>query len=86
MWIYVVGGLDFFFHTLGIIIPTDFNMFQRGGSTTNQIFFDVGDVFFLGVFWWFTNGLFSWWQFRADSKQLVVSGTGHAQTYTWTLS
>ena len=35
----LVGGLDhfLFFHILGIIIPTDFHMFQRGGSTTNQI-------------------------------------------------
>jgi len=35
----LVGGLEhfLFFHILGIIIPTDFHMFQRGGSTTNQI-------------------------------------------------
>ena len=26
----------FFFHILGIIIPTDFHIFQRGRSTTNQ--------------------------------------------------
>ena len=28
----LVGGLehDFFFHILGIIIPTDFHIFQRG--------------------------------------------------------
>ena len=25
-----------FFHILGIIIPTDYHIFQRGGSTTNQ--------------------------------------------------
>ena len=25
-----------FFHILGIIIPTDFHIFQRGGSTTKQ--------------------------------------------------
>ena len=31
-------NFDFpYFHTLGIIIPTDFHIFQRGGSTTNQI-------------------------------------------------
>ena len=36
--LYLVGGLDnfLFFHTLGIIIPTDFHIFQRGRSTTNQ--------------------------------------------------
>ena len=34
----LVGGLEhfLFFHMLGIIIPTDFHIFQRGGSTTNQ--------------------------------------------------
>jgi hypothetical protein len=34
----LVGGLEhfLFFHILGIIIPTDFHIFQRGGSTTNQ--------------------------------------------------
>ena len=36
--LYLVGGLDhfLFFHILGIIIPTDFHIFQRGRSTTNQ--------------------------------------------------
>ena len=33
-----VGGLEhfLFFHILGIIIPTDFHIFQRGRYTTNQ--------------------------------------------------
>ena len=37
IWI-LVGGLEHFLfsHILGIIIPTDFHIFQRGGSTTNQ--------------------------------------------------
>ena len=32
------GGLEhvLFVHILGIIIPTDFHIFQRGRSTTNQ--------------------------------------------------
>ena len=36
---YLVGGFGHFsfFHILGIIIPTDFHIFQRGRSTTNQI-------------------------------------------------
>ena len=36
---HLVGGLeDFLFsHILGIIIPIDFHVFQRGGPTTNQI-------------------------------------------------
>ena len=34
----LVGGLEhLFFHILGIIIPNDFHIFQRGGSTTNQM-------------------------------------------------
>ena len=37
---YLVGGLEhfLFFHIVGIIIPTDFHIFQRGRSTTNQLF------------------------------------------------
>ena len=35
----LVGGLEHFLfsHILGIIIPIDFHVFQRGGPTTNQI-------------------------------------------------
>ena len=38
---YLVGGLEYFlfFHILGI--PTDFHIFQRGRSTTNQIWSQV---------------------------------------------
>ena len=34
----LIGGWDhfLFFHILGIIIPRDFHIFQRGRSTTNQ--------------------------------------------------
>ena len=33
----LVCGLEhFFFHILGIIIPTDFHIFQRGREITNQ--------------------------------------------------
>ena len=37
--IFLVGGLEhfIFFQILGIIIPIDFHIFQRGRSTTNQI-------------------------------------------------
>ena len=37
-YIQLVGGLEhfLFFHVLGIIIPTDFHIFQRGRYTTNQ--------------------------------------------------
>ena len=32
------GTFGLFFHRLGIIIPTDFPIFQMGGSTTNHIY------------------------------------------------
>ena len=38
----LVGGLEhfLFFHSVGnVVIPTDFHIFQRGGSTTNQYSF-----------------------------------------------
>jgi hypothetical protein len=31
------GRFGLFFHILEMIIPSDFHIFQRGGSTTNQI-------------------------------------------------
>ena len=36
---FLIGGLEHFLfvYTLGIITPTDFHIFQRGRSTTNQI-------------------------------------------------
>ena len=39
---WLVGGLEhfIFFHILGIIIPTDFHIFQRGCFTTNQMGID----------------------------------------------
>ena len=34
---YLVGGLEHFFsHILGIIIPTDFHIFQRGGEPRDE--------------------------------------------------
>ena len=38
----LVGGLEhvLFFHILGIVTPTDFHIFQRGGSTTNQYIYN----------------------------------------------
>ena len=40
---YLVGGLEhfLFFHILGIMIPTDFHIFQRGRSTSNQFWMNV---------------------------------------------
>ena len=37
----VVWNMNFIFHFIyGIILPIDFHIFQRGGSTTNQIKFN----------------------------------------------
>jgi hypothetical protein len=37
IWL-VVSTMNFIFHhILGIMIPTDFHIFQKGGSTTNQL-------------------------------------------------
>ena len=46
IWI-LVGGLEqfLFFHILGMEIPTDFHIFQRGGSTTNQNLYFSNPVF-----------------------------------------
>ena len=40
---YLIGGLEhfLFFHILGIIIPTDFHIFQRGRYTTNQLLYTI---------------------------------------------
>jgi len=37
IWLVVWNMFYDFLDFLGIIIPTDFHIFQRGGSTTNQI-------------------------------------------------
>ena len=40
MYMLLVGGLEhewIIFHILGIIIPADFHIFQRGRYTTNQV-------------------------------------------------
>ena len=37
--IYLVGGLEHFFHILGIIIPTDEVIFFKGVQTTNHILY-----------------------------------------------
>ena len=39
VWQSLVGGLEhcLFSHILGIIIPIDFHIFQRGSPTTNQL-------------------------------------------------
>ena len=48
----LAGGLEHFLllyiyiYILGIIIPTDFHIFQRGRSTTNQYIFIAIDVLF----------------------------------------
>ena len=50
----LVGGLEheiYFSIQLGIIIPTDFHIFQRGRLTTNQYRWDRTVVFFMAQKW-----------------------------------
>ena len=35
------GTFGLFFHILGRIIPADFHIFQKGGSTTNQMIYGI---------------------------------------------
>ena len=46
----LVGGLEHFLfsHILGIIIPIDYHIFQRGGPTTNQHEFVSNMGYFTG--------------------------------------
>jgi hypothetical protein len=44
------GTLILLFHILRIVTPTDFHIFQRGRSTTNQlVFFDIPCLIFGGL-------------------------------------
>ena len=54
---HLVGGLETLsiFHILGIIIPTDFHIFQRGGSTTNQPFNIRFDTMGVSSQWWLVS-------------------------------
>ena len=55
---HLVGGLErcLFFQILGIIIPTDFHIFQGGGSTTNQPFNIRFDTMGVSSDGWFPPG------------------------------
>ena len=49
IYIYLIGGLEhvLFFHTLGIIIPTDYIIFlQRGWNHQPGVYIYIGSVFF----------------------------------------
>ena len=52
------GTFFLFSHILGIIIPTDFHIFQRGRSTTNQLVSIWFNIDFMGkTFFFFGGGL-----------------------------
>ena len=54
----LVGGLEqcLFFHILEIIIPIDFHIFQRGGSTTNQsTIVSINHSLRLSIQWWLSS-------------------------------
>ena len=70
----LVGGLDFFltFHILGILLPFDFHIFQRGRSTTNETIFV--EEWSNGSERFSFNPMFS--IIRASSAGAKASGTG----------
>ena len=43
-------GTFLFFYILGIIIPTDFHIFYRGGSTTNQIIIIINHIITIYIY------------------------------------
>ena len=49
-WVYIyiywlmVWNICSFFHILGIMIPTDFHIFQRGRYTTNQVYIIISVI------------------------------------------
>ena len=60
---YLVGGLvhefHFYIYILGIIIPTDFHIFQRGRSTTNQNI--IGEIQHQSVKGFRSWSYLGWW-------------------------
>ena len=90
----LVGGLEpffLYFYILGRIIPTDFHIFQRCGSTTNQLLFVFASLvgpFFQQPCWWWSL----WWWFAHHSGLPVIicqsylvmiwSWFGHSQAYS----
>ena len=61
----VVWNINFIFPYIGnVIIPTDFHIFQRGGSTTNQIMWFNGYWMILGHYW-DTINIFRCWLLEA---------------------
>ena len=65
------GTIFLYFHILGRIIPTDFHIFQRCGSTTNQLLFVFASLvgpFFQQPCWWWSL----WWWFAHHSGLPVI--------------
>ena len=58
------GTWILFFHVLGIVIPTDFHIFQRGRSTTNQ---DHGKWALQKI--WSCQGVDVWWHLHPSLGQ-----------------
>ena len=52
----LVGGFKHFFHILGIIIPTDFHIFQRGWNH-QPVFNDSDDIYFCCSSYFMGNNL-----------------------------
>ena len=77
----MVGGFKhvLFLHILGIIIPTDFHIFQRGRSTTNDIYiytYNMDSIVIEAIVSGQISLKSTLWAPRTTSKsQVVVTGT-----------
>ena len=71
----LVGGLEHFliFHILGIILPTDFHIFQRGRSTTNQIINGIPRI----ASYQATNDGWRWDDGQAVNEDCICANSSH---------
>ena len=74
VYTFQVGGLEhfLFFHILGIAIPTDFHIFQRGRYTTNQKRNGITAIT--------TQFLMAWLLISGDTLGSIVMGFTHNAT------
>ena len=81
IFILVVWNIWIIFHTLGIVIPIDFHIFQRGRYTTNQIYIYVCELFTSSIFmgwsvnkWYSINYIYCWLIFSDFGGYETIGG------------
>ena len=84
IFILVVWNIWIIFHTLGIVIPIDFHIFQRGRYTTNQIYIYmcVCELFTSSIFmgwsvnkWYSINYIYCWLIFLISVDMKLLAET-----------